>query len=234
MGVAISASSVVRYRVDVRYWECPLLEVPLYSLGLRSSQWQLRHAAVWAESFIPEKMLPWRHMKHAASSIEVMSWWNFTEHISWSKYASSQFTLFCCKLLSQAVLFCSQPLMLEIEHSCGSSLLCCFCGQLLQLKSTHALALWPSEVVVVLSLWTASQAPSGDYLCMHSILVALLILAFYFYLLFLLASRAGLAIILHLCSPSGSVFLISSVYSQSFILELLLQGEVDRGGGEGA
>ena len=30
MGVAIGASSVVRYKVDVRYWECPLSEVPLY------------------------------------------------------------------------------------------------------------------------------------------------------------------------------------------------------------
>ena len=29
-GIAIGASSVVCYKVDVHYWECPLSEVPLY------------------------------------------------------------------------------------------------------------------------------------------------------------------------------------------------------------
>ena len=31
MGIAVGTSSVVRYMVDVRYWECPLKEVPLYT-----------------------------------------------------------------------------------------------------------------------------------------------------------------------------------------------------------
>ena len=30
MGIAVGASIVVHYMVDVRYWECPLTEVPLY------------------------------------------------------------------------------------------------------------------------------------------------------------------------------------------------------------
>ena len=29
-GIAVGTSTVVRYTVDVRYWECPLSEVPLY------------------------------------------------------------------------------------------------------------------------------------------------------------------------------------------------------------
>ena len=28
-GIAVGASTVVRYTVDVHYWECPLTEVPL-------------------------------------------------------------------------------------------------------------------------------------------------------------------------------------------------------------
>ena len=34
MGIAVGASTVVRYTVDVRYWECPLTEVPLYTSHL--------------------------------------------------------------------------------------------------------------------------------------------------------------------------------------------------------
>ena len=30
MGIAVGASTVVRYAVDIRYWECPLTEVPMY------------------------------------------------------------------------------------------------------------------------------------------------------------------------------------------------------------
>ena len=29
-GIAVGTSTVVRYSGDVRYWECPLSEVPLY------------------------------------------------------------------------------------------------------------------------------------------------------------------------------------------------------------
>ena len=29
-GIAVGASTIVRYTVDVRYWECPLTKVPLY------------------------------------------------------------------------------------------------------------------------------------------------------------------------------------------------------------
>ena len=30
VGIAVGVSTVVRYTVDVRYWECPLTEAPLY------------------------------------------------------------------------------------------------------------------------------------------------------------------------------------------------------------
>ena len=30
-GIAVGASTVVRYMVDVRYQECPLMEVPSYT-----------------------------------------------------------------------------------------------------------------------------------------------------------------------------------------------------------
>ena len=30
-GIAVGTSTVVRYSGDVRYWECPLSEVPLYT-----------------------------------------------------------------------------------------------------------------------------------------------------------------------------------------------------------
>ena len=29
-GIAVGASTVVRYTIDVRYWECPLTKVPLH------------------------------------------------------------------------------------------------------------------------------------------------------------------------------------------------------------
>ena len=31
-GIAVGTSTVVRYSGDVRYWECPLSEVPLYTI----------------------------------------------------------------------------------------------------------------------------------------------------------------------------------------------------------
>ena len=31
-GIAVGTATVVRYSGDVRYWECPLSEVPLYTL----------------------------------------------------------------------------------------------------------------------------------------------------------------------------------------------------------
>ena len=33
-GIAVGTSAVVRYSGDVRYWECPLSEVPLYRDGM--------------------------------------------------------------------------------------------------------------------------------------------------------------------------------------------------------
>ena len=38
MGIAVGTSTVVCYTVNVRYWECPLTEVPLY-IPIMSLDW---------------------------------------------------------------------------------------------------------------------------------------------------------------------------------------------------
>ena len=35
-GIAVGTSAAVRYTVDVRYWECPLTEFPLYMPKIHS------------------------------------------------------------------------------------------------------------------------------------------------------------------------------------------------------
>ena len=78
MGIVVGASTVVHYTVDVRCWECPLMEVPLYYIKIYST------SLLYAFLFICRKTIP---------LLFLISWANTTERITcdrmsvlWTKF----------------------------------------------------------------------------------------------------------------------------------------------------
>ena len=54
METAVGACNSVRYSVDVRYWECPLIESPLYSMCAVYSEWPHENIATCFFSLLPQ------------------------------------------------------------------------------------------------------------------------------------------------------------------------------------